>query len=177
MNNDLMFSSAKNDWGTPQAFFDRINEKYGFTLDAAASHDNTKCDWYYTAEGLFRLGSIDQYRWNTDNGLTGKWGIGLDWTWCNPPYGRGLKDWVAKAYTEMCHGHSSVLLLPARTDTLYFHDYIWSAHDGKPRHGISVNFLKGRLKFEGAVNQKTGKADPAPFPSMLVEFSSYDYKR
>lgn len=165
MNNDLMFSSAKDDWGTPQAFFDKINAKYGFTLDAAASHDNAKCNMYYTEEGLFKHhGTV----WlSILTGLTGPW---KTWTWCNPPYGRGLKDWVAKAYTEMCHGRGSVLLIPARTDTLYFHKYIWSADLGQALPGVSVDFLKGRLVFEGPVNPKTGKPDPAPFPSMLVEF-------
>ena len=186
MNNDLMFSSKKDDWGTPQDLFDRLDKLYGFTLDAAANHENAKCNSYYTQSGFFqKQNGAEGGKWihANINGLTGQWNLGGKltfgggWTWCNPPYGREVGKWVAKAWHEMKTGNSSVLLLPARTDTRYFHGYIWDALSRGPRHGVSVDFLKGRLKFEGAVNQKTGKADPAPFPSMLVEFSSYDYKR
>ena len=172
MNNDLMFSSKKDDWGTPQDLFDRLDKLYGFTLDAAANHENAKCPRYYMLEGLYELGK----KVADENGLTGPWGIGGGWTWCNPPYGRETGKWVAKAWHEMETGNNHVLLLPARTDTRYFHDYIWDVDRRGPRRGVSVDFLKGRLKFEGAANQATGKADAAPFPSMLVEFSFYDYK-
>lgn len=139
MNNDVMFSSKSVTWETPQEFFDKLDTEFHFTLDAAALKENAKCKNYYTPE---------------ENGLKKEWnGI----VWCNPPYGRketGL--WVRKAYEEYMRGCKTiVMLLPARTDTKWFHEYIY----GK----AEIRFVKGRLKFGGA-------KDAAPFPSMVVVF-------
>lgn len=71
MNTDLMFSSEKEDWETPQDFFDELNDEFHFTLDAAASDDNHKCDRYYTKD---------------NSALDKEWD---EQTYCNPPYGRG----------------------------------------------------------------------------------------
>lgn len=138
MNNKVMFSSKKEDWETPQDLFDKLNEEFHFTLDAAASLENAKCANYFTKE---------------QDGLAKSWGGQV--VWLNPPYGRyttGL--WVKKAYEEHQRtGCTVVMLLPARTDTIWFHNYIL----GK----AEIRFVKGRLKFGG------GK-DPAPFPSLVA---------
>lgn len=137
MNTEVMFSSKKVEWETPQDFFDELNEEFSFTLDAAALPENAKCKDYYTPE---------------NSGLDKEWNGSV---WCNPPYGRKeTGEWVKKAYDEHLRGCGTiVMLLPARTDTRWFHEYIY----GK----AEIRFVKGRLKFGGS-------KDAAPFPSMVV---------
>lgn len=140
MNNALL-SSQKMDWCTPKKFFEDLNEEFHFVLDAAATKKSAKCDLFYTLE--------------TD-GLKNSWDLGGA-VFCNPPYGREIGRWVKKAHDEAKRGITVVLLIPARTDTSYFHDYIV----GK----AEVRFLRGRIKFE----DEDGRAfNSAPFPSMLV---------
>jgi len=133
-----MFSSEKDNWETPQVFFDKLNSNFHFTLDAAATKENTKCGEYLT------------------NALTEKW---TGRVFCNPPYGRTITGlFVQKAVLEHRLGNAEliVMLLPARTDTKWFHTYIYNKAE--------IRFLKGRLKFEmGGVSK-----DAAPFPSMLA---------
>lgn len=136
MNNDLMFSSSYDRWATPQAFFDKLNEVFQFTLDAAADASNAKCPRYFTQE---------------DDALQQEW-TGV--VWCNPPYGRELAAWMHKGYESSLRGATVVMLVPARTDTKWFHDYCVNGE---------ITFLKGRLRFGAA---KSG----APFPSMIVVF-------
>lgn len=140
MNTKTLFSSKTDKWATPQTFFDELNREFDFNLDPCADETNHKCEKYFTEE---------------ENGLLQDWGGGCR-VFCNPPYGSSIKDWVAKCYHE---GHKEetlvVLLIPARTDTTYFHDYI--------EHRAEIRFVRGRLKFG---NSKTG----APFPSMVVIF-------
>ena len=137
-NIEVMFSSKSNDWSTPQDFFDELNAEFGFTLDPCADEFNHKCNKYFT-EG--------------DDGLLQDWGGEI--VFCNPPYGKAIKDWVRKAYIEGCKPNTTVvLLIPARTDTAYFHDYIY--HEAK-----EIRFIRGRLKFGNSKNA-------APFPSMVV---------
>lgn len=139
MNTDLMFSSQSNEWATPQDFFNELNNRFGFTLDPCATHENAKCEKYFTI---------------SEDGLQQNWGG--ETVFCNPPYGRAIKDWVKKAYDESKKpGTIVVMLIPARTDTTYFHDYIY----GK----AEIEFVRGRLKFGDGKN-------PAPFPSMVVIF-------
>lgn len=142
--NKALLSSKKMDWRTPQAFFDDLNREFHFVLDAAAMPENAKCTQYFTPE--------------TD-GLSRSWDVGGS-VFCNPPYGRKIGKWVQKAYSEYVRGGVTiVMLIPARTDTSYFHDYIY----GK----AEIRFLRGRLKFE----DENGVAmNPAPFPSMVVIF-------
>lgn len=139
MNTKALFSSKTDKWATPQTFFDELNREFDFNLDPCADETNHKCEKYFTEE---------------ENGLLQDWG-GCR-VFCNPPYGSSIKDWVAKCYHE---GHKEetlvVLLIPARTDTTYFHDYI--------EHRAEIRFVRGRLKFG---DSKTG----APFPSMVVIF-------
>ena len=138
MNTDLMFSSASDKWATPQKFFNELNEEFHFTLDPCADVTNHKCDKYFTEE---------------QDGLSQDWGN--ETVFINPPYGRDVTGkWVAKAVQQhKRHGNTIVMLLPARTDTRWFHDYIYN-------HGVEIRFIKGRLKFGDGKNS-------APFPSMV----------
>lgn len=134
---NIHFSSKTVEWATPPGFA----EKYGpFDLDPAATAENAKAPKFFT---------------KAEDGLAQDWGSGR--VWLNPPYGRGITGlWVKKAYEASLKGATVVCLLPARTDTKWFHDYVLPY--GK------IKFLKGRLKFGG------GK-DSAPFPSMVVTFN------
>lgn len=137
MDLTVHYSSKKMDWETPQDFFDRMNGEFHFTLDAASSHENKKCERYFTEE---------------ENGLEQDWQG--ETVWVNPPYGKELPKWVEKCYMEGQKKNTTVvMLIPSRTDTKYFHNFIY----GK----AEIRFLKGRLKFVGA-------KDAAPFPSMVV---------
>ena len=139
MNNELMFSSKTDLWSTPNDFFDKLNDEFHFTLDPCSTHENAKCYKHFTEE---------------ENGLLQDWGNEV--VFCNPPYGRHIKDWVKKAYEESQKDNTNVvMLIPARTDTIYFHEYIY--------HKAEIRFIKGRLKFGNAKNS-------APFPSMVVIF-------
>lgn len=140
MNTNLMFSSNSDMWSTPQEFFNKLNEEFNFTLDPCATQFNAKCTLFFTEE---------------DNGLSKNWQGHT--VFCNPPYGRKIKDWVKKCSEEAQKTDTTVvMLIPARTDTLYFHNYIYN----KARE---IRFIKGRLKFGDSEN-------PAPFPSMVVVF-------
>ncbi len=136
----VMFSSATDEWATPQSFFDDLNEEYHFTLDPCALPSNAKCAKYYTP---------------TDNGLLQDWGG--ERVFCNPPYGRAIYEWMRKCSEEASKPNTTVVaLIPARTDTRYFHEFIY--HKAR-----EIRFVKGRLKFGN------GKG-AAPFPSMVVIF-------
>lgn len=139
--NQVLLSSKRMDWCTPQDFFDDLNREFHFVLDAAATAKTAKCPMYFTPE--------------TD-GLSQSWNHGGA-VFCNPPYGREIRKWVKKAYEESKQGGTVVLLIPARTDTSYFHDYIY----GK----AEIRFIRGRLRF---TDEDGRPADPAPFPSMIV---------
>lgn len=134
---NVHFSSATNEWATPQDFFDKLNKQFNFTLDPCATPENAKCEKFFT---------------ETDDGLAQDWGGHR--VFCNPPYGRGLKDWVRKAYEESKKGALVVMLIPARTDTSYWHEFVVGG-------GADIRFLRGRLKFGDGANS-------APFPSALV---------
>ncbi len=139
MNTDIMFSSKTDLWETPQDLFNKLNEEFHFNLDVCALPENTKCAAYFTPE-------ID--------GLRQPW-YGI--CWCNPPYGRQIGRWVQKAYQSAKNGATVVMLIPARTDTRWFHDYIYQ------KERVEIRFLRGRLKFGYSKNA-------APFPSMVVVF-------
>lgn len=129
------------DWETPQDFFDEIDNEFHFTLDACANGTNHKCDKYFS---------------ESDDGLKQNWEGQT--VWCNPPYGREISKWVQKCSQESKQENTTVvMLIPARTDTKYFHEYIYN----KPN--VEIRFIKGRLRFVGA-------AENAPFPSMVVVF-------
>ena len=135
--NDVLFSSKSVVWETPQDLFDKLNAEFHFDLDVCDLPENAKCEKYYTPE---------------DDGLSQPWnGI----CWCNPPYGRTIGKWVQKAYETFAGGGTVVMLLPARTDTKWFHEYIYNKAE--------IRFIKGRLKFGNSKNA-------TPFPSMIVVF-------
>jgi len=133
-----LFTSEKTDWKTPPELFARLDAVHHFTLDTAASVENHLCEKYFTKE---------------NSGLTKSWQD--ETVFLNPPYGREVGEWVKKAYLEMSPCCKIVMLLPARTDTKWFHNYIYGCAD--------IEFIKGRLKFSGSKNS-------APFPSMIVIF-------
>lgn len=147
--NKALFSSDKDHWETPDNLFKELNKEFMFCLDVASSKKNTKCLNFYTKE---------------DNGLKKPWG---HTNWCNPPYGSDINQWIEKAILESTQGNLTVMLLPARTDTRWFHRYIYNAKN------VEIRFLKGRLKF--TINgkpllDKKGNPQSAPFPSMIVIF-------
>jgi phage N-6-adenine-methyltransferase len=137
-------SSATDQWATPQDFFDALDKKYGFTLDVCASDWNYKCKRFFTVE---------------DDGLEQNWGTEV--CWMNPPYGRTIREWMKKAYESSQNGATVVCLVPARTDTAWWHDF---AMKGK------IEFIRGRIRFISA----NGKGDAAPFPSAIVVFDAKD---
>lgn len=136
--NDSWYTSESQEWGTPQELFDKLDSEFHFTLDPCSTDQNAKCKKHYTKE---------------------QDGLSQDWTgetvFCNPPYGRGVEKWIQKCADLANQGGVAVMLIPARTDTKAFHEYIY----GK----AEIRFLKGRLKYGD------GKGN-APFPSMIVIF-------
>jgi len=132
------FSSATPEWYTPQDFFDRLNEEFSFTLDPCSTDENAKCEKHFT---------------ELDDGLSQSWHG--ESVFMNPPYGKTISAWMAKAY-ESCNrnGATVVCLVPARTDTRWWHEYAMKGE---------VRFIRGRLKFGGAETN-------APFPSAVVIF-------
>lgn len=143
-----LLSTGKDDWETPKDFYEKLDDEFHFTLDPCCTHENAKCEKYYTKD---------------DDGLSRDWGGEV--VFCNPPYSKkGNQDaWVKKCYTESLKPNTTVVaLLPARTDTNRFHDCIL----GK----AEIRFIKGRLVFEvdrKPLIGKNGKPQPAPFPSMI----------
>lgn len=130
------FSSKTDMWATPQAFFDKYDEKFNFELDVCANAENAKCKHYFTEE---------------EDGLAQEW-TGV--CWMNPPYGREIIHWMKKAYESSLEGATIVCLVPARTDTKWWHEYAMKGQ---------IEFIRGRLKFGDAKNS-------APFPSAVVVF-------
>lgn len=144
MFNNGMMTKKTAEWSTPQGFFDRLNDEFHFTLDPCSTDENAKCQKHYTKE---------------QDGLL------QDWTgetvFCNPPYGRVITEWVKKCHEHGKKGGIAVMLIPARTDTGWFHDYVM----GK----AEVRFIRGRIYFGGAKYN-------APFPSMVVVFGNGETK-
>ena len=143
----LMFSSKTDDWATPTEFFEKLNWRFGpFDLDACASIHNTKCANFFT---------------EAEDGLSKDW-KGFT-TFVNPPYGRGIDKWIKKAFDESRKDETRVvMLIPARTDTKYWHQYVMRADE--------IYCLKGRLKFGECDNS-------APFPSAVVVFDGTNQRQ
>ena len=140
-----MFSSNTDVWETPQALFDRLNQEFHFNLDVCAIKENAKCARFFSPE---------------DDGLAQEW---FGTCWMNPPYGKEIGKWVKKAYEFAVDrgGGTVVCLLPARTDTKWWHDYCMNATE--------IRFVRGRLKFGNSKNS-------APFPSAIVVFNKINQK-
>lgn len=137
MLNDSLYSSDKSDWATPQYLFDILNKEFKFQTDVCASKHNAKCESYYDIE--------------TD-------GLSQDWVgncWMNPPYGRGIDKWVQKAFEESRSFCICVCLLPVRSDTKWWHNYVMRSSE--------IRLCTRRLSFEGSNNK-------APFPAAIVVF-------
>jgi len=134
--NRALFSSETDIWPTPDYIFSHWNAKFNFTTDVCALPSNAKCAHFYSPE-------ID--------------GLIQEWTgicWMNPPYGREIGKWIKKAYESSLSGATVVCLIPSRTDTAWWHDYVMKGE---------IFFIRGRLKFGNAENS-------APFPSVIVVF-------
>jgi phage N-6-adenine-methyltransferase len=144
MNTEVMFSSKSCEHGTPDDFYEKLDAQYHFELDPCSTHENAKCKRHFTVE---------------ENGLALPW-YGM--VFMNPPYGRQIVKWMSKAYYESRSGNAPVVvcLVPARTDTAWWHDYVEAP---KERGEATVKFIRGRLKFKG-------NDHPAPFPSALVVY-------
>lgn len=142
--NKSLFSSKTNEWATPQAFFDRLDQEFHFTLDPCATPENAKVSRFYTIE---------------DDGLSKSWAG--ERVFMNPPYGNEIGAWVRKAYQESRNANTTVVcLIPARTDTRYWHEYVMKAYQ--------IRFVKGRIAFGNGTM-------PAPFPSAVVIFNGKCY--
>ena len=137
-----LFSHKSDEWETPQDFFDELDKEFHFDIDVCATNENAKCAVYFGLD-------------NGMDGLTTPWEMpwGFARVWCNPPYSN-IKEWSKKCSE---HKGTAVMLVPARTDTRWFHEYCYQ----KPN--VEIRFIKGRLKFGGGANS-------APFPSMVVIF-------
>lgn len=133
------YSRKNYDWETPPDFFSKLDKEFGFTLDVCATPGNAKCERYFSPE---------------EDGLRHAW-TGV--CWMNPPYGRQIAQWIRKAYEEGQQGATVVCLVPARTDTAWWHEY---AAKGE------VRFVRGRLYF----SRPGGQSGRAPFPCAVVVF-------
>ncbi len=136
--NNIVFSSKSDEWITPDYFYNDLNSRFLFDLDPCSTSENHKCDYYFT---------------KNDNGLLRSWKNHR--VFCNPPYS-DIKRWVEKCFNEhFFYNTDIVLLIPSRTDTNFFHSYIYGYAD--------IFFIKGRLKFSNSKNN-------CPFPVMLAKF-------
>ena len=142
MDSPALFSSIRQDWATPRWLFERLDAEFGFTLDPCASPENATCPRFYTRE---------------DDGLSRPWQGSV---FVNPPYGRELGRWIEKACRSAQEGATVVCLLPARTDTAWFHRWVLP-------HASELRFFRGRIRFAGGRHS-------APFPSILVVFRPAD---
>lgn len=142
-NLDVHFSSKTDLWATPQTFYDRLHSEFNFTLDPCSNGENAKCSDFFTVE---------------DDGLSQEWAPHT--IFMNPPYGRIIGAWIRKAHEESEKGATVVALIPSRTDTRYWHDYVMKADE--------IRFVKGRLYFGDGEGR-------APFPSAVVVFRKHDH--
>ena len=135
---NALFDTSSCEWETPDELYSKLNDEFHFTLDPCSTDENAKCEKHYTI---------------ADNGLV------QDWTgetvFCNPPYGKDISAWCEKCYRHSVGGGTSVMLLPARTDTQWFHKWIYKK--------ATIRFIEGRVKYGGSKWN-------APFPSMIVIF-------
>ena len=159
MNTAVMFSHHTDEWSTPDSVYQSLHAEFGFGLDAAAAENNATChawfskdtnalvvDWYAAVTSLICPGTIDR----------------LPAVWLNPPYSQ-CRAFLKKAAEEARAGCTVVCLVPSRTDTRWWHDYVWDQSTHQPRPGVEIRFVKGRLKFGDS-------KQCAPFPSVVIIF-------
>lgn len=146
MKSRVVFASNSDEWETPQSLFDALDAEFRFVVDAAATSQNAKCPTFF------------------GNALNGPWDIAAGHSvWLNLPYSQ-CRAFMAKAATEAAaHGCTVVCLVPSRTDTRWWHEHVWDTAQHRPRAGVEVRFLRGRLKFGSSTAG-------APFPSVIVVF-------
>ncbi len=145
MLNETMFSHNSSEWRTPLELFATLDAEFGFELDAAATEENALCSSYYSKEEDALAPDNNWYTFGS--------------VFVNPPYGRDLIKWCKKAWNESQKGCTVVMLLPARTDTKWFHEYVL----GK----AEIRFLRGRIRF----NSPNGELlTSAPFPSIVAVY-------
>ena len=125
-----LFSSLSPHWNTPQDLYRQLDKEFHFNDDPCPSG------------GIF--------------GLDRSWGTS---TYCNPPYGRAVGEWIDRGIGESRQGKTIVFLLPARTDTQWFHNFVLP-------DASEIRFIRGRLKF----TKSDGTSGRAPFPSMIIVF-------
>jgi site-specific DNA-methyltransferase (adenine-specific) len=128
---NVHFMSITNEWSTPPEVYAGLDEEFGFNYDPCP------------------LSDLDESL--VSDGLLNEWGTV---SFCNPPYSK-IKEWVRKGYLEWKKGKTVVFLIPSRTDTGWWHDYVMEANE--------IRFIRGRLRFGGSQNS-------APFPSCVVVF-------
>jgi phage N-6-adenine-methyltransferase len=147
---------ATDDRGTDQAFFDSLSERFGgFTLDVAAAEHNAKCERFFTVE---------------DDGLQQQWSGRI---WCNPPYS-DCGAWVRKAWHEWARRNVEliVMLLPAnRVEQAWWQDHVEPYRDRWPTYALSVEFLRGRMRFDRPDWTPGPKGDRPPFGCCLLIWS------
>lgn len=146
----LLFQQPRTDvWGTPLWLFEALNKEFGFTLDPCCDGTNAMCKKFYTPH---------------DNGLLRDWS--METVFMNPPYS-DLDSWMRKAYGSALDGATVVCLVPARTDTGWWHDYAMKGE---------VRLLRGRLRFRDAERSIQGHGEQAPFPSAIIVFRPRQFK-
>lgn len=155
MQTAVMFSSASDEWATPEGVFNALNAEFGFDHDAAATADNSWVDGDY-------FGPDHRLKWMRDALTVENWSPYGPVIWLNPPYSK-CREFIAKAAEESRKGCTVVCLVPSRTDTRWWHEHVWDSVRNCARPGVEVRFLKGRLKFGASANS-------APFPSVVVIF-------
>lgn len=171
---------GRKDWRTPPAFFQQRWDLYHFTVDAAADDDNAlirphhaMCnrptetgpgDYCTSCGGWAKIG---RYYTAETNGLNAEHYLEGDRVWCNPPYDHSLKHWLRLASATRLRGVFWELLLQPATDTGWFHRYVWDKRLKRPREGVDVDFLEGRIKF---IDPDDPTKDSPPGPNMLVRF-------
>ncbi len=133
----VLYSCRSEDWPTPKLFFQTLHREFRFTLDPCAKPDSAKCKRFFT---------------KAQNGLIQDWKSHR--VFCNPPYGREMRQWAQKCFVASQAGALVVLLAHARTDTRWFHEWVYGKAD-------EIRFVRGRLKFGDGIM-------PAPFPSLLA---------
>ena len=149
--NNVHYSSETNEWATPEDVYLALHREFDFTLDPCCTHDNAKCERHFTL---------------TEDGLSRDWGREI--VFMNPPYGREIILWMQKAYESSLKGATVVCLVPAHTDTKWWHDF---AMNGE------IRFLRGRIKFKGPDTLHrfmASKTTSAPFPSAVVVFRPHN---
>jgi phage N-6-adenine-methyltransferase len=136
---EALYSSRSEEWATPPDLFKLLDDEFNFTLDPCATPTNAKCRRFFTKQ---------------QNGLLQDWGRNV--IFCNPPYGKNMCKWAQKCHDAALIGATVVLLAHARTDTRWFHDWVYE-------RAAEIRFVRGRLKFGD------GKQS-APFPSLVAIF-------